>query len=309
MKTHHVWIWPIAIYLFLGGLGAGMSVVCAVADIFFGLAGPLAVCPLVALVLLCAGSGLLVFELGRPFQFWRVFSLQRAVLTYGAWMIVFLVIVDALYFSFSSGWFPWSGIEACRLAVAVLSLLLGFGVLLYTGIELSSMKARVLWNTPALPVLFALSGILTGLAADYALAGLWPYAGDAEATTQLLAQLMPLTVILGVAVLASLMLYILLIYTSSNLAGRAGAKRWLRGSYAGPFWLGAVAVGLVIPILLFALAIPVASMAACLLIIVGGLFLRFLVVYSDDRRELPGEMERRVKLPVGDESFLKSNWG
>jgi formate-dependent nitrite reductase membrane component NrfD len=101
----------------------------------------------------------------------------------------------------------------------------------------------------------------------------------------------------------------LLIYTSSNLAGRAGAKRWLQGSYAGPFWLGAVAVGLVVPILLFALAIPAASMAACLLIIVGGLFLRFLVVYSDDRRELPGEMERRVKLPAGDESFLKSNWG
>ncbi|MDR1714088.1 MAG: polysulfide reductase NrfD [Coriobacteriales bacterium] len=308
MKQHHVWTWPIAGYLFLGGLGAGMSIVCAVADLFFGKGELLGLAPLGALLCLCLGSGLLIFELGRPLQFWRVFSTQRAVLTFGAWMVILLVVFDALYFSFFSGWFPWSAAAGARAVVAVIALLLGLGVLLYTGIELSSMKARVLWNTPALPVLFALSGILTGVAGDYLVCGLWPYGGPAADAEALAGILRPLMAGLAVATVVSLLLYVLMMYTSSNPTGRTAATRWLRGSYALPFWLGAVAAGLVLPLLLLILGGMAAALGA-LLFIVGGVFLRFLTVYSDDRRELAGERERLLKLPHGDEPFLKSNWG
>jgi hypothetical protein len=47
---------------------------------------------------------------------------------------------------------------------------------------------------------------------------------------------------------------------------------------------------------------------ASLLLVIGGLFLRFLVVYSDDRRMFDGEELWRSQLPRGDEDFLKSTW-
>jgi polysulfide reductase chain C len=42
------------------------------------------------------------------------------------------------------------------------------------------------------------------------------------------------------------------------------------------------------------------------LILVGGLTLRFLVVYSDDRAELPGEGEYYARLPERDAPFLRA---
>ena len=44
-----------------------------------------------------------------------------------------------------------------------LCLLLGLGVVLYTGIFLGTMRARPFWNGPALPILFLLSGLSTGI--------------------------------------------------------------------------------------------------------------------------------------------------
>ncbi|MDR2109181.1 MAG: polysulfide reductase NrfD, partial [Coriobacteriales bacterium] len=172
----HVWSWPIAGYLFLGGLGAGMTFVIALLDLTTGLADAFVAGIFFAIVALGLGSFLLIFELGRPLQFWRVFSRQTAVLTFGAWMVVCLIVIDALFFSFACGWFPWSGVAFGRSACAVGGLLLSSGVLVYTGVELSSMKSRPFWNTPALPIVFVLSGILTGLGADQLLVGLLPTA-------------------------------------------------------------------------------------------------------------------------------------
>ena len=79
MKKEHTWAWPIASYLFLGGLGGGMAIVSAVADLFFGMGGIFAMGPFVAAVIIGLGSGLLVFELGRPLRFWRVVVTEKAI--------------------------------------------------------------------------------------------------------------------------------------------------------------------------------------------------------------------------------------
>jgi polysulfide reductase chain C len=105
------------------------------------------------------------------------------------------------------------------------------------------------------------------------------------------------------------LLYVLLMYTSAEPAARVAAARWLKGSYAGYFWLGLVVAGLVFPLLLTVLAGEVGTTAAAALAIIGGVFLRFLVVYSDDRRQLTGEARWWAALPRGDEEFLKQNWG
>jgi formate-dependent nitrite reductase membrane component NrfD len=293
----------------LGGLGAGMTLVAAAADLLLGLGSMFSLCVLCAIVALGLGSFLLIFELGRPLQFWRVFSRQTAVLTFGAWMVMGLVGIDVLFFSFLCAWFAWSALSGGQGVLAVLGAVLSCGVLIYTGVELSSMKARSFWNTPALPVLFVASGILTGAGADLALAGLWP---SPENTLMLLVakEILSLAALgFAVATLFITLLYVLMMFTSANAVARRAAARWLTGSYAAAFWGGLIGAGLILPLLLLVVGGSLAWALSSVLVVIGGLFLRFLVVYSDDRKEFAGEALRKSRLPRGDEAFLKSDWG
>jgi protein NrfD len=305
MKEKHYWGWPVAGYLFLGGLGGGMTIVSTAADLLWGQGGPFAFGNLAASILIGVGSGLLIFELGRPFRFWRVFSTQKAVMTVGAWLLGLLIVTGVAYFSFWLPFLPWSGLVFLRQILSVINLFLGVGVVTYTGVLLGSMKARPFWNSPALPVLFAVSGLSTGIAAQTLLAGFWPWQGNLADISQASSFLHHLD-----AGLLAFEVLILTVYVWMMLAwareesGRAAA-RWLVGSYALSFWGGLVGLGLLLPLVLYLLG-GQAVVIAPVCVITGGAFLRFLVVYSDARPWLPGEEKYRSRLPHGDEAFLKA---
>ncbi|NTW28459.1 MAG: polysulfide reductase NrfD [Coriobacteriia bacterium] len=306
MREKHFWAWPIASYLFLGGLGGGMTILATVFDLFFNKGDVFALALLVAAACVGLGCFFLIFELGRPLQFWRVFSAQKAILTFGAWMLLILIGVNAVNFSFFTGWFPWSGMAGLQQVVAGIDLVLATGVVLYTGIMLSSLKARPFWNTPALPVLFTVSGLSTGAAADSLLAGIWPFAGTAEEVASVHEALHTLDIVLVVFELIVILLYVIMMYTSSNPTAKRAASRWLSGSFSASFWGGLVFVGLVLPLGLYALGGAAAGLLAPVLAIIGGIFLRFLVVYSDDRRLFTGEECYWERLPKGDEAFMEA---
>ncbi|NTU90141.1 MAG: polysulfide reductase NrfD [Actinobacteria bacterium] len=65
MKKHY-WTWPIATYLFLGGLGGGILLMTIILDLAFGVGETLPMGVLVAIACLGIGCGLLIFELGQP---------------------------------------------------------------------------------------------------------------------------------------------------------------------------------------------------------------------------------------------------
>lgn len=94
---HHEWGWMIVVYLFVGGLGAGSLVLSAAAFLsgrarFAGVARAGA---LVAPVLVGAGSGLLVFDLGKPFRAWKLFVTIVPVspMSIGSWLLVLFTIL------------------------------------------------------------------------------------------------------------------------------------------------------------------------------------------------------------------------
>lgn len=305
--NERVWSWPLAGYLFLGGLGAGMTMITAVADVFFGVGILLGLAPLVAFFALSLGCLLLIFELGVPRRFWRVFHWHGAVLNFGAWAVGILIVLDALYFSFFNGWFPWSGFEVPRIVLAVCAFAVATGVLIYTGIELSSLKGRVFWNTPALPILFAVSGLLTGAAADWLCLGVWPaipafFFGGVDLI------LLVTCVVLDLFTLMSILVYVATMRLSSDVFARVAANRLISGSYSKPFWVGLIAIGLVVPLVLYFVGGPGAAIAANICVLIGGVFLRFLIVFSHDRRTLPGESDYYEFLPTEDEPFMKSDW-
>lgn len=303
-----VWSWPLAIYLFLGGLGAGMTIVTAIADVFFGQGELFAICPLIAACALALGCAFLLFELGVTTAFWRVFTWHGAVLNFGAYSLGLLIALDVVYFSFFTGWFPWCGSVGGRVFFAIISLIVALCVIVYTGVELSSMKGRAFWNTPALPVLFTVSGLLTGVAANSLVLGFWPYAGSPEAVEPMRVILSYMGIALGILTLLCVVSYVLMMKTSLDTYAQIPATRLVNGSYSTAFWFVLVVVGLVVPVVLYALGMPMLALLADCCVLVGGMCLRALFVFSNDRRMLPGEEDYYDRLATGDEPFMKTNW-
>jgi protein NrfD len=306
MREEHHWGWPIACYLFLGGVGGGMIVVSALADLVFGKGDVFAAGSLVAGIAIGVGSGLLIFELGRPFQFWRVLSTQKAIMTVGAWMLSFTILTSLAYFSFWPEFSPWRGLVDLRHVFAGVNLFLGLGVCIYTGVLLGSLRARSFWNTPILPILFLVSGLSTGVAGQLLLAGVCPYWGHHNDAATMLDATRYLDVVLLAFELMILFVYVPMMRFSAGAPGTRVAAQWLTGSKKWLFWGGVIGLGLVLPGMLHLVHSGAASHLASPLVILGGLILRFLVVYSDERVQLPGESEYYSRLPGPDAPFLKA---
>ncbi len=299
MRERHNWGWPIACYLFLGGLGGGMIIVSGLADLILMKGELFCLGGLVGGIAIAVGSSLLVFELGRPLQFWRVFSTQRAIMTIGAWMLSLAIFTSLAYFSFWPGFSPWRDFTTLRHLFAGANAVLGFVVCLYTGILLGSLRARTFWNTPILPILFLVSALSTGIAAQSLLSGMWP----GGLTHDRVVGLQALDLVLVVFEVTILFIYVLMMrFSSTSLAARV-AQRWLTGSRKWEFW-GLVTVGLFAPVVLHVLHSDAVPGLAQALILLGGLVLRFLIVYADDHTELPGEGEYYARLPEPEAPFL-----
>ncbi|MDR2108290.1 MAG: polysulfide reductase NrfD [Coriobacteriales bacterium] len=345
----HYWVWPIAIYLFLGGLGGGILFLAGLFDVLSpllvnlpveqlfgnglyghvsieGLEVPgsgsvLAFGVLVGVACLGLGSFLLIFELGQPKVFLRVFLSGTAIIKYGACLLVVAMGFGFVYFLFflPAEWnlFFYSWIWLRDLS-CVLMMLFGLGVTVYTGVFLASMKSKAFWNTPALPVLFTISALSTGSALLAAVAGLWPmpadlsisFLGQAAALPSyaikegLVEHLHLIDSILVIAEIIVLLVYVLMLRAAGSVTAKAVALKWLQGGFAPLFWGGMIALSLLTPFLLYRLGGPGAEFIAPVLVLAGGLLLRFMVVFSDQRTPIPGEKRYYDRLPRGDEQFL-----
>ena len=208
----------------------------------------------------------------------------------------------------------------------------GLGIMVYTGVLLSTMKSKPFWNTPALPVLFTVSALSTGSAFLAMTAGLWPafdyVAGNpyvVEFIEQnsmmiampiiqqvLMAQIEGLVGILHlcdkiliIAEIVFLLIFVLGTRASGTTTAKEVALDWIKGSKAVLFWGGLLFLGLLVPLFLYSVPGMVSGIIAPGLILASGLLLRFLVVYSDRRRPIAGEERYYERLPKGDEDFMK----
>lgn len=153
---HHYWEAPIVIYLFLGGLGGGIFFLSALFDLIIAPgSGPLFFAPVFfALAALALGCFFLVFELGQPPVFWRVFTTKTAIIKWGAVLLSVAMIFGFVWWAsylYVLGW-EWAfglaaaleGVRPIMLGVAGVA---GFGVMVYTGVMLSTLKAHAFWAT------------------------------------------------------------------------------------------------------------------------------------------------------------------
>ena len=320
---HHYWEWPIASYLFLGGLGGGIFCLSWIL-IYFVYPG-VEVVPMVLawpcfIAILCLGLGcfFLVFELGQPLVFLRAFIKFTSIICWGARILSVCMIFGLIWFL---TYIPrdWLGLplgalqilEGWRDVCMWLAGLTGTGIMLYTGIMLSTLKAHSFWATPALPVLFTVSALSTACAGISLSIGWWPapFTFATLVANEVVVEILHLVdIILVVCEIIVLLVMVLSFLGAGNRTANKVAKRWVKGSYAPFFWVGMIGIGLVVPEILYlaGAGTVAASIIAPILILCGGLLLRFLIVYSDDRAPLPGENEFYTKLPKNDALFLNA---
>lgn len=184
----HVWGWEIPLYLFVGGVVAGMMVIAGLAMLrtakgedtrtFFSVQTPLA-----AFMLLNLGMLALLLDLSHPLYVWAVYLTFEVAspMSWGSWVLlaVYAILLVSALVRLHEAW-PWLGRTfpaVARISDAIvtsprrlallgwLNIVFGVAVGIYTGILLNTMVARPLWNTAVLPVLFLVSGLSAGAAA------------------------------------------------------------------------------------------------------------------------------------------------
>jgi polysulfide reductase chain C len=323
---HHYWEWQIACYLFLGGLGGGILALAAILQFFVypGIAvvsEVMALPCIIALIAIAIGLCLLVIELGQPLVFYRAFVRSTSVICWGARILTVTFIFGII---FALSYIPWAWFAPIanflvpfRDFSLAISGFTGALVVLYTGIFLSTLKAHAFWATPALPVLFTISAFSTACAAISLSVGGWPAGLDLAfysqeyllyyAAIEAIHEIVHIVdVVLVVCEVVVLLVMTLSFLCAGNPAAKKAAAKWLKGSYAGFFWVGMMGLGLIIPELLYVFAPETIGglVIAPILVLAAGCLLRFLIIFTDERLALPGEELFYSKLPSNDALFI-----
>ena len=289
------WGWPIAVYLFLGGLAAGTLCVSAVIHLFtkdrfkktirFGAwAGT---------VLLIMGVFLLLFDTAAPMRailLWQSFVNLNSWMAFGAWFLFAGIIIYGLYAIANTEWITdkLGFLKSLRTALAIIIIPLSLGIAAYTGILLGVLYNHPLWNTWFLPALFTVSAIDTGVAMVTGYAVL----GESKAKEGINRIKRSLEVSAGILVVLEAV--VLVVYLKSMISAGGVANASVETLTTGPlsqlFWIVFIGIGLVLPLLINSSLVvrhdlaertrnilPLVGVLACLS---GGLILRFLILLA-----------------------------
>lgn len=280
----------IVLYLFLGGLGAGIvfvemtwSLVMKYSDTSVVTSVPYirqrSIGLLVGCVLLVLGGFCLVFDLERPDRaLFVLFRPTLSILSVGSYVLVATAFVAALltWRSYKSR----SSFESmhCYLGVAIITLALSLGVMAYTGIYLESIKAVAVWDSPLLPLVFTTSSLSCGCAAVFLIT---MFVEDGWRLRERLHGWHGFHLVALIVELLGLVAYVVLM--AFNPSAQESVELLLSPNAFGLWFVGGLGLlGLVVPLCVetfeFFINNERAFPAAHVLCILGGFLLRFCLV-------------------------------
>jgi formate-dependent nitrite reductase membrane component NrfD len=302
--TMHIWHGEIPLYLFLGGLVAGLMVISGL-WLLRSARGPrsraLALLPWAAPVLLSVGMVFLWLDLENGFNAFRFYlAFQPASpMSWGSWILIAVYPVtiglawqttpadlrarvhrrlrEPAWLARVNGW-----LGARERGLGLASVVLGAALGIYTGVLLGTLAARPLWNSAILGPLFLVSGLSTG-AAFMLLTRL--DAGERRLLARADVWFIGVELFLIGIWLAGLM--------SGGAASRAAGGTLLGGPYTAAFWSLVVALGLVTPLVAEWVELrrgEVPGRFAAGLVLVGGLALRWIVVFAGQHAGWPANL-------------------
>lgn len=293
----HVWGYEIPLYLFLGGFVAGLMVLSGMAFIRRGHERRSSVysgLPLLGLVLLSLGMLALFMDLEHKLYVWRLYvTFQIASpMSWGAWilLLVYPVLLAGVLLSPPAPalWFVpglenlsnrWKADRSKVRWLGVASVASGIALGIYTGILLSSLGARPLWSSALLGPLFLVSGLSASAAFAHMMArDREESEGLARADNTFL-----------LAELALIALFLIGLMSAGEAQAHAAALL-LGGPFTAVFWTLVVGAGILTPLLIQSLVLTrriAHNRVAPVLVLLGGLALRFVVVYAGQLSHWP----------------------
>jgi len=285
-----VWGWQIPVYLFIGGLVAGIMIISG----YFALKGQYKknvfssfYLPHISLILLSMGMFSLFLDLEHKPYVWRLYTTFEVTspMSWGAWILV--IVYPALFLNtliripekFRNKIPAFDRLSdlinrhpfAIK-NIGILNILLGTLLGMYTGVLLSSLGARPLWNSAMLWMLFLVSGLSAASAFVHLIT-------SDSYERELLAKADNAFLTLELFVIGG---FISGLLTSSGVHIEA-AKLILSGPYAAAFWVFVIGLGILVPLMIQLLAVNHKikhTAVAPILVIAGGLALRFVIVYA-----------------------------
>lgn len=289
-----IWHWPISVYLFLGGLAAGILFFGALLYIL-GLENkyPTAVktASIIPPIALSLGLLALVYDLTHPLYTWQLYTTFRieSPMSWGAWVLLITTPLSFIWtfssyrevypkleeklqifkrFAFLNSFEKFTIKNKKNIAYALIPLALILGV--YTGILLSAFNARPLWNNAILGPLFLVSGLSTGAAAIILIS-------KTKAEKHLFGKIDLGLIIIELALIT----HMIMGYYAGSQVQLEAMQLLVNGDFTLMFFGFVVLLGLIIPgilefIELLGFKAPVVVPA--LLVILGGLIFRFVMV-------------------------------
>lgn len=282
----HVWHWPIALDLFMGGLAAGVLFftawyVISGKPLTKGMKWATFVAPIgLVIALIC-----LFYDLHHKLYFWRLYTTFRfdSPMSYGSWVLLFITPLSFLWTgSFLKELVPtwdwrlgilnsvekWVIKYRKGIAWAIIFLALSLG--LYTGILLSAFNARPLWNTSVLGPLFLAYGLTTGAAT------LKWFTRDSLESEFFNKVTLGLTL-----VVLFLIVHMFMGFIAGPQVQKEAAELFLGGEFTISFWIFVVCLGLVFPGILGIMELrgfKIPVFLPTLFILIGGYLFRMIMV-------------------------------
>ncbi len=298
----HIWGLDVSIYLFLGGLTAGILVIASLMILWkkssaFNLATNRLI--LLAPILLSIGMFFLWLDLENQFKVWRFYATFQVTspMSWGAWILLLIYPLSILLIlsTFRKGYpkvyawletrlksfsltskhlgkfrrvFDFSEKHRDLFAKIMIPLAVLLGI--YTGILLSAFGARPFWNTSLLGPLFLVSGLSTAAALVILL--------SRESKEKHFFTKVDLGLIF--VELAIISLLIIGMLTSTLQQGKA-VQLILGGPLTAYFWVFIIGIGLLLPAFLKIIELKgkeIPASIAASLVLIGGFIMRVVIV-------------------------------
>jgi len=275
----------IAIYFYLTGLSAGSFILSTLANAF-GMAQfkPLGrVGVVLATVLLIVAPFFLLIHIGVPYRAWHLFAYlnMESPITWGSFLLVLYPINCIIY-----GYFMFKENKRLTRTFGLIGIPLAVSVHGYTGFILAFGKARALWNTALMPILFLASAIVSGIALMIIVCIVKDrfFSKKKEINMGLIISMAKL---LAWAIVFDLFLVMcdLLVLTISHSDAQAAAHLLLQGKFSFLFLFIENFFGKILPLTL--VLVPrfrnlKTVILASVLVVIGIFFMRYVVVLAGE---------------------------
>ncbi|NBC17498.1 MAG: nitrite reductase [Bacteroidetes bacterium] len=283
-----VWEWQIPVYLFLGGLTAGLLILGAISVLRRESSPTVLKLQVAVPVILAVGMFALFLDLAykvHVFRFYTAFE-PTAPMSWGSWILLLVVPANLLLIAgtMHQAWpraYDWvqgrnwgerlTAFAERRLRpVAWGGIVMGVALGIYTGILLSAYGARPFWNTSILGPIFLVSGLSSA-------AALTQWVSRSEREQARYTRLDVGLILVEVALLGLMLIGMV----SGPLQQQRAADLVLGGELTVFFWVFVVMLGLLLPVFLEVIHLRgkhFPRFLAPAFILAGGLIFRFFIV-------------------------------